>query len=253
MLVKAPTAVIAEDEPLVRQELRDTLASLWPELGIVAEVGDGVEALATVERLRPDIFFLDIQMPGLNGLEVAERLNGRAHVVFVTAFDKYAVAAFEQGAVDYLLKPISAPRVRLALERLRTRLLEPPADLHRISELLRQFASPESKYLKWLTVPHGGELRVLAVAEISYLRADSKYTSVVTPHSTFLLTTSLRHMKEKLDPEVFWQIHRGVVVNVGAIDRIYRSFRGRLEIKLRDRNELLPVSAAHAYLFRESR
>jgi DNA-binding LytR/AlgR family response regulator len=251
--VKALTAVIAEDEPLVRQELRDTLASLWPELGIVAEVGDGVEALATVERLRPDIFFLDIQMPGLNGLEVAERLNGRAHVVFVTAFDKYAVAAFEQGAVDYLLKPISVPRIRLMLERLRARLLEPPADLHQISELLRQLAPPESKYLKWLTVPQGGELRVLAVAEISYLRADSKYTTVVTPHSTFLLTTSLRHMKEKLDPEVFWQIHRGVVVNVGAIDRIYRSFRGRLEVKLRDRNELLPVSAAHAHLFRESR
>ena len=251
--MKAPTAVIAEDEPLVRQELRDTLATLWPELGIVAEVGDGVEALATVERLRPDIFFLDIQMPGLNGLEVAERLNGRAHVVFVTAFDKYAVAAFEQGAVDYLLKPISAPRIRLTLERLRARLLEPPADLHQISDLLRQLAPPGSKYLKWLTVPQGGELRVLAVAEISYLRADSKYTTVVTPHSTFLLTTSLRHMTEKLDPEVFWQIHRGVVVNVGAIDRIYRSFRGRLEVKLRDRNELLPVSAAHAHLFRESR
>ena len=251
--MRTPSAIIAEDEPLVRQELRDALESLWPELAIAAEVGDGVEALATVERLRPDVLFLDIQMPGLNGLEVAERLNGRAHVVFVTAFDKYAVAAFEQGAVDYLLKPISAPRVRLALERLRTRLLEPPADLQRISELLRQFAPPESKYLKWLTVPHGGELRVLAVAEISYLRADCKYTSVVTPHSTFLLTTSLRHMKEKLDPEVFWHIHRGIVVNVGAIDRIYRSFRGRLEIKLRDRNELLPVSAAHAYLFRESR
>jgi len=251
--MRTPSAIIAEDEPLVRQELRDALESLWPELAIAAEVGDGVEALATVERLRPDVLFLDIQMPGLNGLEVAERLNGRAHVVFVTAFDKYAVAAFEQGAVDYLLKPISAPRVRLALERLRTRLLEPPADLQRISELLRQFAPPESKYLKWLTVPHGGELRVLAVAEISYLRADSKYTSVVTPHSTFLLTTSLRHMKEKLDPEVFWQIHRGIVVNVGAIDRIYRSFRGRLEVKLRDRNELLSVSAAHAHLFRESR
>jgi len=251
--LKTPTAIIAEDEPLVRQELRETLAGLWPDLAVVAEVGDGTEALATAERLRPDVFFLDIQMPGLNGLEVAERLNGRAHVVFVTAFDRYAVAAFEQGAVDYVLKPISAPRVRVTLERLRTRLLEPPADLNRISELLRQFAPAESKYLKWLTVPHGAELRVLAVAEISYLRADSKYTTVVTPQSTFLLTTPLRQMKEKLDPQLFWQIHRSVVVNVGAIDRIYRSFRGRLEVKLRDRNELLPVSAPHAHLFRESR
>lgn len=251
--MRTPSAVIAEDEPLVRRELRDTLERLWPELAIVADVGDGVEALATVERLRPDVLFLDIQMPGLNGLEVAERLNGRAHVVFVTAFDKYAVAAFEQGAVDYVLKPISAPRMRMTLERLRARLLEPPADLRRISEVLRQLASPESKYLKWLTVPHGAELRVLAAAEISYLRADSKYTTVVTPHGTFLLTTSLRHMKEKLDPQIFWQIHRGVVINIGAVDRIYRSFRGRLEVKLRDRNELLPVSTAHAHLFRESR
>jgi DNA-binding LytR/AlgR family response regulator len=251
--LKTPTAVIAEDEPLVRQELRDTLAGLWPELAVVAEVGDGTEALATVERFRPDVCFLDIQMPGLNGLQVAERLNGRAHVVFVTAFDRYAVAAFEQGAADYVLKPISTPRLQVTLERLRTRLLEPPADLNRISELLRQFAPAESKYLKWLTVPHGAELRVLAVAEISYLRADSKYTTVVTPQSTFLLTTSLRQMKEKLDPQVFWQIHRSVVVNVGAIDRIYRSFRGKLEVKLRERNELLPVSAPHAHLFRELR
>ncbi len=251
--MRTPSAVIAEDEPLVRRELRDTLARLWPELAIVAEVGDGVEALTTVERLRPDVFFLDIQMPGLTGLEVAERLSGRAHVVFVTAFDRYAVTAFEQGAVDYVLKPISASRMQVTLERLRARLLEPPADLTQISELLRQLAPSESKYLRWLTVPHGAELRVLAVAEISYLRADSKYTTVVTPHGTFLLTTSLRNMSEKLDPKVFWQIHRGVVVNVGAIDRIYRSFRGRLEIKLRDRNELLPVSAAHAHLFRESR
>jgi len=251
--MRTPTAVIAEDEPLVRQELRDTLVGLWPELAIVSEVGDGMEALATVERFRPDVVFLDIQMPGLSGLEVAEQLNGRAHVVFVTAFDKYAVAAFEQGAVDYILKPICTPRVRMTLERLRAHLLEPPADLKRISELLQQFASPESKHLKWLTVPHGAELRVVAVGEICYLRADSKYTTVVTPHGAFLLTTSLRQMKEKLDPEVFWQIHRSVVVNVGAIDRIYRSFRGRLEVKLRDRNELLSVSAAHAHLFRESR
>jgi DNA-binding LytR/AlgR family response regulator len=248
-----PSAVIAEDEPLVRREIRDTLAALWPELTVLAEVGDGLEAVAALERFHPHVFFLDIQMPGLNGLEVAQRLHGRAHVVFITAFDQYAISAFEQGALDYLLKPISAARMRVAVDRLRPRVCEPPADLHRIAELLKELAPTESKYLKWLTVPHGGELRVIAVAEISYLRADQKYTTVVTPQGAFLLSSSLRQMKEKLDPQVFWQIHRAVVVNVGAIDRIYRSFRGALEVRVKGREELLPVSAAHAHLFRESR
>jgi DNA-binding LytR/AlgR family response regulator len=247
------TGVIAEDEPLIRHEIRELLGRLWPQLQILAEVGDGEQALGVVERLRPDVFFLDIQMPGLNGLEVAQRLNGRAHVVFITAFDNYAVAAFEQGAVDYVLKPVSVSRMQLTIDRLRARLTQPPADLSRIAELLKELAPAQSKYLRWLTVPHGNQLRVVAVAEISYLRADTKYTSVVTPHGSFLMSSSLRQMREKLDPQVFWQIHRSVVVNVGAIDTIYRSFRGTLEVKLRGREELLPVSAAHAHLFREMR
>ena len=248
----ATGAVIAEDEPLVRQEIRETLAQVWPELDILAEVGDGLEALAALDRLRPRVIFLDIQMPGLSGLEVAQRLNGRAHVVFITAFDRYAVAAFEQGALDYVLKPISRERMQITVERLRSRLSDTPADLHRITELLRDMAPPEAKYLRWLTVPHGAELRVIAVTEICYLRADQKYTTVVVPGGTFLLTSSLRQMKEKLDPQIFWQIHRGILVNVGAIDRIYRSFRGRLEVKVKGREELLPVSGPHAHQFRES-
>jgi DNA-binding LytR/AlgR family response regulator len=251
--MSAPSAVIAEDEPLIRLEIRDILTQLWPELRIVSEVGDGVEALATLERLRPNILFLDIQMPGMSGLEVAEHVNKQAHVVFITAFDRYAVAAFEHGALDYILKPISLQRMKLTIERLRSRLHEPPADLGRIAELLKELVPPESKYLKWLTVPQGAELRVVAAGEICYLRAEQKYTTLVTADGSFLLTASLRQMKEKLDPQVFWQIHRSTVVNVGAIDRIYRSFRGALEIKVKGREELLSVSAAHAHLFRESR
>jgi DNA-binding LytR/AlgR family response regulator len=251
--VSAPTAVIAEDEPLIRREIRDTLAELWPSLAILDEVGDGMAALASIESRMPDVVFLDIQMPGLDGLQVAQRLSRRAHVVFITAFDRYAVAAFEQGAIDYVLKPISVPRMQVAVERLRARLGETPADLSRIADLLKQIVPAESKYLKWLTVPQGSELRVVAVEEVSYLRADHKYTTVVTPRDSFLLNSSLRQMKDKLDPRVFWQIHRSVIVNVGAIDRIYRTFRGALEIKLKERQELLPVSAAHARLFRESR
>jgi DNA-binding LytR/AlgR family response regulator len=248
-----PTAVIAEDEPLIRREIRDLLGELWPELEVVAEAGDGAEALAAVERMRPSVLFLDIQMPGMTGLEVARRLGGRVHVAFITAFDRYAIDAFEQGALDYVLKPVSVDRLRVTVGRLRARLTEPPADLARIAELLKEWAPPASKYLKWLTVPQGAELRVVAVSEISYLKADTKYTTLVTPHGEFLMNSSLRQMREKLDPAVFWQIHRSVVVNVEVIDTIYRSFHGRLEVKLRGRDELLTVSAAHAHLFRELR
>jgi DNA-binding LytR/AlgR family response regulator len=251
--VSAPTALLAEDEPLIRREVRNVLAELWPALQVIDEAGDGMAALASVERRMPDVVFLDIQMPGLNGLEVAQRLSGRAHVVFITAFDQYAVSAFEQGALDYVLKPISLARMQVAVERLKARLTERPADLGRIVELLKDVVPAESKYLKWLTVPHGAELRVVAVDEVSYLRAEHKYTTVVTPRDSFLLSSSLRQMKDRLDPDVFWQIHRSVVVNVGAIDRIYRTFRGGLEVKLKERAEMLPVSAAHAHLFREVR
>lgn len=246
------SAIIAEDEPLVRTEIRDMLSALWPELVICAEVGDGVAAIAALERFAPNIFFLDIQMPGLNGLEVAQRLSGKAHVVFISAFDQYAITAFEHGALDYVLKPLSVSRMKVTVERLQGRLSDPPADLSEIAQLLKNLAPPESRYLKWLTVPHGGELRVIAVTEICYLQADNKYTTLATSQGTFLITATLKQMKEKLDPQLFWQIHRSVVVNVGAIDTIYRTFRGGLEVKLKERGELLPVSAAYAHLFRDS-
>jgi DNA-binding LytR/AlgR family response regulator len=250
--MKRPQAVIAEDEPLVRGEIRQLLGSLWPELDILCEVGDGEQAVAALERYAPDVFFLDIQMPGLSGLEVARRLGGRAHVVFITAFDHHAVAAFEEGALDYVLKPVSVSRLQLTVERLRARLHMPPADLSHLAQLLKDVASPESKYLRWFTVPHGRELRVIAATEICYLRADNKYTSLATPQGTFLMTSSLHQMREKLDPQMFWQIHRSVIVNVSAIDVIYRNFRGALEVKLKGRAELLPVSAANAHLFKDA-
>lgn len=250
--MSGPGAVIAEDEPLVRGEVRDSLGSLWPELTILAQVDNGIQALAAVERLTPDILFLDIHMPGLNGLEVAQRLSGKVHVVFISAFDRYAIEAFEHGALDYVVKPVSETRMKITVERLKARLREPPADLSKITNLLKGIVTTEPEYLKWLTVPHGSELRVVATAEVSYLRADRKYTTLATSYGTFLINSSLREMKEKLDPKIFWQIHRSVIVNVGAIDVIYRTFRGALEVKLKDRNELLPVSAAHAHLFTQT-
>jgi DNA-binding LytR/AlgR family response regulator len=243
--------MIAEDEPLLRAEIRNALQSLWPQLRIAAEVGDGVEAIQTMDRLVPDILFLDIQMPGASGIDVARHASGKAHVVFITAFDTYALQAFEHGALDYILKPITTERMRLTVERLQQRLLEPPADLRGLTNLLKNALAGEPRHLKWLTVPKGHDLHVLAVADISYLRAGSKYTTIATRASSFLSTASLKEMKEKLDPDMFWQIHRSVIVNVGAIETIYRSFRGALELKLKDRDELLPVSAAYSHLFKQ--
>jgi DNA-binding LytR/AlgR family response regulator len=248
----APLAIIAEDEPLLRAEIRETLRLLWPELHICAEAGDGRQAVDALEQFGPNILFLDIHMPGLNGIEVARQASGKAHVVFITAYDNYAVDAFKDGALDYIVKPISPERMKVTVERLRHRLREPPADLTGLVDMLKSAVGGDSRYLKWLTVPHGSELRVLAVSEILYLRADNKYTTVNTRSSSFLLNSSLREMQAKLDPGVFWQIHRGVVVNVSAIDTIYRSFRGTLELKLKDRTELLPVSASHAHLFKHA-
>jgi DNA-binding LytR/AlgR family response regulator len=248
----SPTAILAEDEPLLRTEIKETLTQLWPELRICCEAADGLQAIEALDRFAPNIMFLDIQMPGRNGLEVARHASGKAHVVFITAYDAYALEAFEEGALDYILKPISAERMKVTIARLQERLREPPADLTKLADLLKKVVNPETRYLKWLTVPHASELRVVAVAEILYLQADNKYTTIATRSATFLLNSALKEMQRKLDPAVFWQIHRGTIVNISAIDTIYRSFRGSLEVKLKDRSEILPVSAAHAHLFKHA-
>jgi len=250
--VTRPTALIAEDEPLLRGEIRDVLSRLWPELEIVAEVGDGDSAMEALDRLSPQILFLDIQMPGCSGIDVARRASQRAHVVFISAYDSHALAAFEQGALDYILKPVVADRVLVAVKRLQERVGRPPANLDGLVDLLKGAVGGGKQYLKWLTVPHGQDLRVVSTAEVLYLRADNKYTELATGSAMFLLNSSLKEMLGKLDPAVFWQIHRGTAVNVNAIETIYRSFRGALEIKVRGRPELLPVSAAHAHLFKQS-
>jgi DNA-binding LytR/AlgR family response regulator len=245
-----PTAIIAEDEPLLRTEIRETLRAVWPELDIGAEAADGLEAIQAIDRLAPDIVFLDIQMPGATGLDVAAHVSGRAHVVFISAFDQHALAAFERGAFDYILKPLSMARLELTVSRLRERLRQPPADLQDLLELLRDAGAGQRQYVKWLSVPQGADLRIVTVDEVCYLRSDQKYTALATRSATYLLNSALKEMREKLDPAMFWQIHRGIIVNVGAIDTIYRTFRGTLEVKLKDRAEVLPVSTAHAHLFK---
>jgi len=243
-------AVIAEDEPVLRDELKASLARLWPDLRIVAEAQDGVEALDALQRLSPDVVFLDIEMPGLSGLEVARAASGRCHVVFVTAYEQYAVNAFEQGAVDYVMKPFNAERLATAIARLRDRLGTAPASLE---QLLNSLAgrSPPRNYLRWFNVSHGKNVRLVMADEICYFKSDTKYTLVATADADSYIRKSVRELTDELDPAVFWPIHRGVIVNVNAVALAHRKLNGQFELRLKARKETLVVSEAFAYRFRQ--
>jgi DNA-binding LytR/AlgR family response regulator len=249
--VRALKAVLAEDEEVLRAELRDTLAKLWPALSICAEVGDGIAALREISTHAPDILFLDIQMPGLSGLEVAKFASGRCHIVFVTAYDQYAVAAFEQGAVDYVLKPFSAARLATAIERLKAKAADLPADLDGLLRSLAGATSRRREYIRWVTASQGGELRFITVDEILYFQSDNKYTLVVTPLKESLIRRSIKELIDELDPQLFWQIHRGTLVNVNAIAGVARDMGGHLRVRVKGRKETLAVSESYYGLFRQ--
>jgi DNA-binding LytR/AlgR family response regulator len=246
-----PTAVIAEDEPLLRGELKDALATLWPELEIKAEAENGVQAIRALEAHAPDVLFLDIQMPRATGLDVARVASGRCHVVFVTAYDQYAVAAFDQGAVDYVMKPFSMPRLATAIARVRERMKNAPPNLEALLKTLATQSRPQGPYLRWISVAHGKSVRLITMEEICYFQADNKYTMVVTPSSQSLINKSIKELVDELDPQLFLKIHRGTIVNVNAISEVRRDLRGRLELRLKQRQERLPVSASFAHLFRQ--
>jgi DNA-binding LytR/AlgR family response regulator len=247
-----PRAVIAEDEANLREQLRETLADVWPELEICAEAHDGPNALRALESHAPDMIFLDIQMPGMTGLEVARHASGRCHVVFVTAYDSYAVSAFEQGAVDYVMKPLSAPRIAQSVQRLRERLNSRPPDIVGLLEKIAgRLDSKRPEYLRWVTASDGGETRLVTVDEIVYFRSDNKYTTVATPDRESLIRVGIKDLLEQLDPAVFWQVHRGTIVNVGYIAGVTRDFRGRMALRLKRRSETLPVSDSYSHLFKQ--
>jgi len=249
--MNAPTAIIAEDEPVLRAELKEMLAAQWPGLDVRAEVGDGPAAVRAVGEHAPSILFLDIEMPGMSGLEVARRVSGQCHIVFVTAYDKYAVAAFEQGAVDYVMKPFSTARLDATIARLKSRLTGPPADLTGILKTLASTLSQRKDYLRWITAAQGDALRLITVEEICYFRADHKYTLVVTPDSEALIRRPLKALAEEVDPQAFWQIHRSAMVNVKEIAGVSRDFRGHLTVKLKQRKETLPVGENYVHLFKQ--
>ena len=245
------TAILAEDEPLLADELAELLQALWPQLEIVARASDGVAALNAIEAQQPDVAFLDIHMPLLSGIEVARQIGGRCHVAFITSYDEHALEAFEAGAMDYVLKPPTAARLATTVQRLKTRLQQPPADLRRALQDLVARAPGAPRYLQWINASRGAAVRLITVEEILYFKSDQKYTLVVTRDTEALIKKTIKNLTDELDPTMFWQVHRSTIVNVHAIDSVIRDDRGNLALRLKRRPELLAVSEPYNPLFHQ--
>lgn len=252
------TAVIAEDEPILRAQLKAKLAKLWPALTIVADVGDGEAALEAIETHRPNLAFLDIQMPEMTGIDVARSLaaNGamRTHIVFVTAFDHYAVQAFEANAVDYVLKPYSDERLQTTVDRLQERLATVPTPAQDLDALVAQLSArlrPAAERLQWIKASVGNQLRLVAIDDVLFFQSDEKYTLVATRDMDALIRTPIKEIVDGLDENAFWQIHRSTIVNAKAIESVTRDFRGQASVKIKGRPENLAVSRPFSHLFKQ--
>jgi len=263
--MSAPTALIADDEPLLREQLVAHLARLWPELQVVAQARNGREAVELFDELQPQVVFLDVHMPGLNGVEVACCIERRAEVVFVTAFDQYAVEAFRHGAIDYIVKPIEEERLRDTVQRLQARLHAPREDegaaptefsalLQRLAEQMneqrRQNGGAHS-HLQWIKASVGNAVRLIPVEQVLYLRSDAKYTVVAWEGGEALIRTPIRELADALDPERFVQVHRSAIVNLAHVDRFSHGPGDSGEVHLKGRSERLGVSRSYVHLFRQ--
>ena len=251
-------ALIADDEPLLRDRLRALLARLWPELVVVAEARNGREAVEMFDEHQPQIVFLDVHMPGLNGIEAARSVARRAQIVFVTAYEQYAVQAFEQGAIDYLVKPIDEQRLADTVQRLRQRLAEPaaaPAALEAVldglSAELKRRVGGGTTHLQWIKASVGSSVKLIPVEQVAYLRADEKYTLVVWEGGEALIRKTIRELADELDPSRFAQVHRSVIVNLHQIVQVNRGLNETAEVQLKGRKELLPVSRSYLHVFRQ--
>jgi DNA-binding LytR/AlgR family response regulator len=251
----APTAIIADDERLMREQIRDRLKEAWPELLIVGEASNGQEAIAIVQSLEPDIIFLDISMPGMDGIQTAKALAGKAHVVFVTAHDEYAISAFEHGAVDYLLKPAEPERVALTCQRLRARLTQKPDPMNdllaELSQRLGTGGLKSREYMRWVQASVGANIRMIPTSDILFFRAEDKYTRVQTRGFEALIRKPIKELIEELDPAEFWQIHRATVIRVDAVEQVSRNFRGNQVVHLKGSEEKLEVSRTFNHLFKQ--
>jgi DNA-binding LytR/AlgR family response regulator len=285
ILSKTPRAVIADDERLMRDQLRTRLHHVWPELEVVAEAKNGLEAVQAVSEHLPDVIFLDIRMPGLTGIEAAKEIAQLdlgddallPEMVFITAYDQYAIDAFEQGVVDYVLKPAEPERLKLTADRLKTRLMQRANDLsghvmgdvsaetkvltannslatHSVQQLLHllsaQVSGHPAHYLSWLQASVGQTIQMVAVEDVLYCVSDEKYTRVQTVKQEFLIRKPIKELVDELDPAIFWQIHRSTLVNAKAIAGVVRDERGRQAVVLNGRSEKLQVSRSASQLFR---
>ena len=253
-------ALIADDEPLLRDRLRSHLARLWPELVVVAEARNGREAIELFETHLPQVAFLDVHMPGVGGIEAARAIARRAEVVFITAHEQYAVQAFEQGVLDYIVKPFDEGRLADTTARLKLRLAAPPAPasaeldavLDRLASELSARGEPgRAKHLQWIRASVGSSVRLIPVEQIAFLRSDEKYTLVVWEGGEALIRKTIRELADELDPDVFAQIHRSVIVNLRHVAQVDRGLNETAEVRLKDRREVLPVSRSFLHVFRQ--
>lgn len=251
---KRITAVLADDEAHVRKHLRHQLEAEWPELDIVGEASNGPEALEMIQQRNPVIAFLDIRMPGISGMEVARQVASFCHVVFITAYDFFAIEAFEKGAIDYILKPVTQPRLTKTIERIRLRVLGQKVmnnALEAFEQALHRLTSKKKpQHLAWIRAQHSDGIRFIPVASIVYFRAEDKYTKVATLQGESLIRETIQSLEQQLDGTQFLRIHRSTIVNVAFIETVGRSLTGNCRIKLKQLNEELTVSRSYAHLFK---
>jgi len=249
-------AIIADDEAQLRHHLKHQLIAAWPEIDICAEAENGRQALELVAAHRPDVVFLDIRMPGLSGMEVARRIADSAWIVFVTAYDQYAVEAFEKEAIDYLMKPVTPERLETTVRRLKDRISRPPEQSGSIQNALDYLAAitegrKGTGSLQWIRAQHGNDIRLIPVEDVLYFKAQDKYTLVITRKGESLIRKPVKELGLELDPDRFWQINRGVIINVAAVDTVSRSMTGRYSVRLKDHSDLLLVSRNFTHLFKQ--
>lgn len=252
------TALVADDEPLLRDRLVAQLARLWPELTVVAQARNGREAVELFDEHNPDIVFLDVHMPGMNGVEAARCIGRRAQVVFVTAFENYAVEAFKQGALDYVVKPLDEERLADTVTRLKERLADtpvaPPADidtiLQTIAQQLKAQAAPQAR-LNFIKASVGNSVRMIPVDEVAYFRSDTKYTLVVWAAGEALIRKTIKELADELDSEKFAQVHRSIIVNLSQVSHVQSGANETANLSLKGRAEQLPISRSYLHLFRQ--
>ena len=243
-------AIIAEDEPQLRKHLRRLLTELWPELEIYADVGNGTEALELVRDTEPDVAFLDIRLPGLSGMEVARQIANRCRVVFITAYDRYAVEAFEQHAVDYLLKPVTRERLRKTIERIKRQRDAQPENMAHIIEKMAGYIKQAKPWLQWIRAcRRDSSVQLIHVDDIAYFKSEDKYTIIRMSEGSAIIRASLKQLDEELNPEQFWRIHRNAIVNLRWIDRVQRHFGGKVIIHMKKLPDALTVSRSYAHRF----